>query len=662
MNGDSHIALKETLRSHRVCVLIPTYNNSGTLASVIESVLEYCSDVIVVNDGSTDNTDSILRQFKGKIDVVSYTRNRGKGYALKTGFRQAMSRGFDYAITLDSDGQHYASDLPAFAQAVIEHPGALIVGERDLSAVDINGKSSFANKFSNFWFAVQTLRRLNDTQTGYRAYPLKHLSGLGILTSRYEAELELLVFAAWKGVEIVSIPINVYYPERDKRVSHFRPGRDFARISLLNTCLCLGAIVYGGPRMAWNAVSKKRIFNKEFEFFTRKKGEKKAAATTLGRIMKAVWGATALWVIVGFWFMPLTKLTFGIGRVTENKRLRFHRRMQKAMRFLAKVFPDCPVLYENPSEENFEKPAVIICNHQSHLDLPVMISIHPKLIILTNDWVWNSPVYGNVIHKAEYLPVSQGMDSILPQLKDLRDRGYSIVIYPEGTRSETGKIQRFHQGAFYVARELGMDIVPCVLHGASYYLPKHDPLFRKGPITMRIMPRVGRESLDNEESLRLQASVLRKMIIAEYEAIARRVETAEYFKSLVHYKYVHRGWRITSQYKREIRGLKRYAGTIENIPGNVKRVRIINAGIGVYPLLFALINGNVETVGYEETLRDYQTAVATAKLPENLKYVHAVWETDYDGDDFDLTIVLNPTEKDRERFAYMNPIFVNTEK
>lgn len=270
-----------TSRRYKICVLIPTYNNAGTLRDVITDVLNYTSDVIVVNDGSTDSTRQILQSFGETITVVDYKNNKGKGTALKSGFKRAIELGYEYAITIDSDGQHYPDDLPKFIQAIAENEGSLIVGERDLSNVDINGKSSFANKFSNFWFCVQTGRNLKDTQTGYRAYPLKHLHGLSLLTSRYEAELELLVFASWNGVNIISIPIRVYYPPQSERVSHFKPGLDFTRISILNTILCGMALLYGVPARIWSSIKNKRIFSMEFRPFTCKKGEKKEAATTL---------------------------------------------------------------------------------------------------------------------------------------------------------------------------------------------------------------------------------------------------------------------------------------------------------------------------------------------------------------------------------------------
>ena len=232
---------RQELRRRNVCVVIPAYNNGGTIRSVVEGALAQCDDVIVVNDGSTDDTARILHAMP-RVACVEYARNRGKGYALKQGFARARDMGFAYAITLDADGQHYPSDIGAFLQAHREHPAALIVGNRNLVGVDRSKGSSFANRFSNFWFYVQTGERLSDTQTGYRLYPLKPFRRLWWLTSRYEAELELLVWASWHKVPLHAIPIEVYYPPREERVSHFRPVADFMRITLLNTVLCLIAL------------------------------------------------------------------------------------------------------------------------------------------------------------------------------------------------------------------------------------------------------------------------------------------------------------------------------------------------------------------------------------------------------------------------------------
>ena len=235
------------MQQQKVCVVMPTYNNSGTLRDVVERVLVYSNDVIVVNDGCTDNSADVLASFGERITVVDYGRNRGKGYALKQGFNKAKAMGFDYALTIDSDGQHFPEDIPLFVEALEQHPGALIVGSRNLNQENMPGGNTFANKFSNFWFKIQTGIDLPDTQTGYRLYPLKNMPNLALLTSRYEAELELLVFSAWRGMDLIPIKINVYYPKGEERVSHFRPFWDFFRITVLNTVLCVVALVYGWP-------------------------------------------------------------------------------------------------------------------------------------------------------------------------------------------------------------------------------------------------------------------------------------------------------------------------------------------------------------------------------------------------------------------------------
>lgn len=237
--------IRKYLKSEQVCVIIPTYNNAGTIDQVIRSVADYCDDIFVVCDGPTDGTEELVRQCATPVQVIAYQPNKGKGTALVTGFREALKRGFRYAITLDSDGQHYASDIPAFAEAIAQHPDALIIGSRGLKHDNMPQKSTFANKFSNFWFRVQTGIDLPDTQTGYRLYPLNNMPCLALLTYRYEAELELLVFSAWRGTDLVPIKVNVIYPE--DRVTHFRPFWDFFRITVLNTILCLVAIVYGWP-------------------------------------------------------------------------------------------------------------------------------------------------------------------------------------------------------------------------------------------------------------------------------------------------------------------------------------------------------------------------------------------------------------------------------
>lgn len=483
--------LPHTFRTLRTCVVIPTYNNAGTLRDVIERTLKQCEDVFVVDDGSTDGTHEILQVFSSRIRIVSHPRNLGKGKALKSGLELARKEGFRYAVTLDSDGQHYPEDLPLFAKAIAENFGSLIIGRRPLEGVERSGGSSFANKFANFWFHVQTWVKVEDTQSGFRAYPLRKIKGLRLLTSRYEAELELLVLSCWHGVRLMELPINVYYPSREERVSHFRPAYDFARISVLNTVLCVLALVYALPlnllKLLWSVV-------------------------------RTVYALGAFLFFSLFVATPIGLILFKLGRPTERKRLFYHRLLYRISRLFVSGFPGARTTINNRSRETFEKGAMIVCNHQSHLDIPVLMSLTPKLIFLTNHWVWTNPLYGCVLRGLEYMPSTMGTEQLLPRLKSLVERGYIIAIFPEGTRSVDCRIDRFHQGPFLLARQLGLPLLPMVLHGVGTYLPKHGRRLHTGNISLDILPRM---DIGSFEGLcpREMASQVRKLIRAEYQRI-----------------------------------------------------------------------------------------------------------------------------------------------
>lgn len=247
------------VEENEVCAVIPTYQNAKTLLKVVADVHRVVDTVFVVDDGSNDGTAALLDKATGNErpeKVLTHPKNCGKGAALKTGLTYAHQQGFRYAVTVDADGQHRADDIPALLQAVEEEPDALAIGSRGLQHENMPAKSTFANRFSNFWFALQTLQRLPDTQSGLRVYPLRRLHGLRWMSARYEAELTLLVFSAWAGVKLLPVPVSVYYPPRDQRVTHFRPGRDFTRISVLNTLLCFLMVVYGWPRIFCRQIAR----------------------------------------------------------------------------------------------------------------------------------------------------------------------------------------------------------------------------------------------------------------------------------------------------------------------------------------------------------------------------------------------------------------------
>lgn len=201
--------------------------------------------------------------------------------------------------------------------------------------------------------------------------------------------------------------------------------------------------------------------------------------------------------------------------------------MKYASDFILKIhkIPGIKYSEENNSSEDFSRPAVIICNHQSHLDLAPLLSLTPKMIILTADWVWKNPLYSYLIRHAEFLPASSGVEALMPKLKSLVERGYSIAVFPEGTRSLDCSIGRFHQGAFYLAEKLNLDILPVILYGSGKALPKHGRKLNKWNMHLEIDERITPEQMkEYGESTREQASALRKYYKKRYREIADRIE------------------------------------------------------------------------------------------------------------------------------------------
>lgn len=242
----SNPKLEPLFEQYKACILLPTYNNAATLPDVIKAALGQTSHVIVVNDGSTDQT---LKEIEGiPIQLISYEKNQGKGYAMRKGFSYAIAQGYDYVITIDTDGQHYPEDCLAFFEPLKSNPDVLLIGSRNLSHENVPGKSTFGNKFSNFWFKIETGKEMPDTQSGFRLYPVFRYKEAKFFTRKYEFEIEIIVRSSWMGIEVLPVPIKVYYPKPEERVSHFRPFKDFFRISVLNTVLVLIAFLYIKPR------------------------------------------------------------------------------------------------------------------------------------------------------------------------------------------------------------------------------------------------------------------------------------------------------------------------------------------------------------------------------------------------------------------------------
>ena len=348
-----------------------------------------------------------------------------------------------------------------------------------------------------------------------------------------------------------------------------------------------------------------------FRFLTTKKGQPRKVPWTLGRSIRTGY----IFVVFLVAMLGLTVWTFFLflGGPTPRKRERYRTALMKTARLAIKAIPGCPYTLSNPYGEDFSKPAVYICNHQSHFDVLPILALHPKVILLTNEWVWNSPFYGYLIRKAEFYPVMDGLEKNLVHMKDLVSRGYSIVIFPEGTRSPDCRIQRFHRGAFLAARELGLSVLPLYIHGFGYALPKHDFLLRKAGLYME----VGKRFDVPEGELAAFTRKIRHDYELEYGRIRKERETAAYNAVYVRYLYLYKGHDAQAECRRVL--TPETVAEVEALTGSEITVR--EAGCGVYALLVALTHPDMQVTSYEEDEEKYLTAARIAGNPDNLTYI-----------------------------------------
>jgi 1-acyl-sn-glycerol-3-phosphate acyltransferase len=216
------------------------------------------------------------------------------------------------------------------------------------------------------------------------------------------------------------------------------------------------------------------------------------------------------------------------------------------------------VLYSNPFvkkkivnnyKEDFSKPAVIISNHTSFLDILAVGMITPKMIYLVNDWVYNSPIFGRVVKLAGYYPASQGIEGSVEHLRDKIEKGYSLMIFPEGTRSNTNEIGRFYKGAFYLAEHFNIDVLPVYIHGNSETLPKGDHIIYDESITVVIDKRIKADDTSFGENYSQRTKSINKYFRTEFNKLRSKLEDENYFENKLFLSFLYKEREITSEVK-----------------------------------------------------------------------------------------------------------------
>lgn len=309
-----------------------------------------------------------------------------------------------------------------------------------------------------------------------------------------------------------------------------------------------------------------------------------------------------------------------IGGKSESHKLFYHKRLCEVFRLLVKLMPGVPCHVDNQSNEDFERPGIIICNHQSHLDLLYTLMLTPKMVCLTNKWVWNCPFYGWIIRYADFLPVSDGLEQHEEELKQALDRGYSILIFPEGTRSADCSILRFHKGAFHLAEKFGVDIIPLMIHGIGHFFPKQEFLLRRGRADVKILPRITSEHPFRQDVKSLKsAQLVQHYYENEYELMAQEIETPDYFKDLVYHNYIYKGRAIEQSAKNALMRMSQMKERIAALP-DVGAVCLQEEGQGEFSLLAALTKKHLTIVAQVADEEHLLLAEHCASKPDNLRF------------------------------------------
>ncbi len=231
--------------AERVWVAIPVFNNRDTVRAVVAACTAVVPTVVVVDDGSTDaDVAGLLAGLD--VTLLKHDRNQGKGAAILTASRFIEERGGSYMITLDADGQHDPGDIRKFLPLLPGEENAVVVGIRDFNTENVPASSRFGRAFANFWLRVETGEVLDDCQSGFRAYPVRHLNRLRFRGAHYDFEAEVLAKAAWAGLTFTPVGIGVRYPKAGERVSSFRPFLDNLRLTHTHALLVLRRLLPWG--------------------------------------------------------------------------------------------------------------------------------------------------------------------------------------------------------------------------------------------------------------------------------------------------------------------------------------------------------------------------------------------------------------------------------
>jgi 1-acyl-sn-glycerol-3-phosphate acyltransferase len=251
---------------------------------------------------------------------------------------------------------------------------------------------------------------------------------------------------------------------------------------------------------------------------------------------------------------------------------------------------------------DYSKPAILIANHSSFLDTMIMLMHHPKAVIMVKEWVYKSPLYGWVIRYANYLFMEEGPEANIQQARQLVNDGYSIIIFPEGTRSADGKIHRFHKGAFFLAEQLNLAIQPVFIHGAGYVSPKNELVIKHGPVNVSIQRRIEPTDTRWGETFQERAKRISRYFKSEFEVFRKEMDDTRFMKQRIFNNYIFKGPVLESYFKVKWELEKANYETYDRLIGERKNILDLGCGYGFlsFYLHYRDETRNIVAVDYDE--------------------------------------------------------------
>lgn len=324
--------------------------------------------------------------------------------------------------------------------------------------------------------------------------------------------------------------------------------------------------------------------------------------------------------IIAALFIPLLFLI----PVSQDKRVLIFRRFIRAVVFIpVRLSPTVRIFFDNIHREDFSKPAVIIANHQSFIDILMLLSLHPQIIMMTNKWVWNSPFFGHIVRFAGFLYHKDGVESHISEISGMREKGYSLLIFPEGTRSADMEIHRFHKGAFKIAEELEMDILPVVIYGNGNLVSKSQPFYVKhGVIGCRILKRIEHSDTSFGTGYRERTKRISEYVRREYSSLRSEYDTPSnrFFYHSVLANYLYKG-PVLEWYMRIKMNMERSYEQFHSIIPYNANVTDIGCGYGPLAFMLSALSPARTVTGIDYDQKKTELASASYAAGRNLRFL-----------------------------------------